>query len=87
MGLLNKIGGIEQALMVMGQGQLYRWLTMILFAGRQTHELDQAVLENALTRGRMTEQLAGRALSAKARDEINAAHMEALLWAQQVSDV
>ncbi|NTV88656.1 MAG: HDOD domain-containing protein, partial [Burkholderiaceae bacterium] len=70
MGLMNKIGGIEQALMVMGQDKLYRWLTLVLFTGGQTQELDNAVLENALARGRLAEQLAGRALFAKARDEI-----------------
>jgi len=79
MGLTNKIGGIEQALMVMGQDKLYRWLTMILFTGGQSHELDSAVLENALTRGRMAEQLAGRALFAKARDEIFVAGLFSLL--------
>ena len=79
MGLLNKIGGIEQALMVMGQDKLYRWLTMILFTGGQSHELDHAVLENALARGRMAEQLAGRALFAKARDEIFVAGLFSLL--------
>lgn len=79
MGLMNKIGGIEQALMVMGQDKLYRLLTMILFTGGQSHELDSAVLENALTRGRMAEQLAGRALFAKARDEIFVAGLFSLL--------
>jgi c-di-GMP phosphodiesterase len=68
MGLLNKVGGIDQALMMMGQDKLYRWLTLILFTGGQAQELDHAVLENALTRGRMAELLAGRALFAKARD-------------------
>ena len=79
MGLMNKIGGIEQALMVMGQDKLYRWLTMILFTGGQSHELDHAILENALARGRMAEQLAGRALFAKARDEIFVAGLFSLL--------
>ena len=79
MGLLNKIGGIEQALMVMGQDKLYRWLTMILFTGGQNAELDTALLENALTRGRLAEQLAGRALFAKARDEIFVAGLFSLL--------
>jgi EAL and modified HD-GYP domain-containing signal transduction protein len=79
MGLLNKIGGIEQALMVMGQDKLYRWLTLILFTGGQAQELDQAVLENALVRGRVAEQLAGRALFAKARDEIFVAGLFSLL--------
>ncbi|MEW6590092.1 MAG: HDOD domain-containing protein [Pseudomonadota bacterium] len=79
MGLLNKVGGIEQALMVMGQDKLYRWLTMILFTGGQAQELDSAVLENALVRGRVAEQLAGRALFAKARDEIFVAGLFSLL--------
>lgn len=79
MGLMNKVGGIEQALMVMGQDKLYRWLTLILFTGGQTQDLDQAVLENAMVRGRVAEQLAGRALSAKARDEIFVAGLFSLL--------
>jgi EAL and modified HD-GYP domain-containing signal transduction protein len=79
MGLTSKIGGIEQALMVMGQDKLYRWLTLILFTGGQARELDQAVLENALVRGRVAEQLAGRALFAKARDEIFVAGLFSLL--------
>jgi EAL and modified HD-GYP domain-containing signal transduction protein len=79
MGLMSKIGGIEQALMVMGQDKLYRWLTLILFTGGQAQELDQAVLENALVRGRVAEQLAGRALFAKARDEIFVAGLFSLL--------
>jgi EAL and modified HD-GYP domain-containing signal transduction protein len=79
MGLMNKIGGIEQALMVMGQDKLYRWLTLILFTGGKAQELDQAVLENALVRGRMAEQLAGRALFAKSRDEIFVAGLFSLL--------
>lgn len=79
MGLMNKIGGIEQALMVMGQDKLYRWLTLILFTGGKVQELDQAVLENALVRGRVAEQLAGRALFAKARDEIFVAGLFSLL--------
>ena len=79
MGLTNKLGGIEQALMVMGQDKLYRWLTLILFTGGQAQELDQAVLENALVRGRVAEQLAGRALFAKARDEIFVAGLFSLL--------
>ncbi len=79
MGLMNKVGGIEQALMVMGQDKLYRWLTLVLFTGGQAQSLDQAVLENALARGRMAERLAGRALSAKARDEIFVAGLFSLL--------
>ncbi len=70
MGLLHKVGGIEQALMIMGQDKLYRWLTLILFTGGQAQELDQAILENALVRARVAEQLASKALFAKARDEV-----------------
>lgn len=52
---------------------------MILFTGGQAQELDHAVLENALVRGRVAEQLAGRALFAKARDEIFVAGLFSLL--------
>jgi len=79
MGLVNKVGGIEQALMVLGQDKLYRWLTMILFTGGEAQALDHAVLENALVRGRVAEQLAARALFAKARDEIFVAGLFSLV--------
>mgnify|MGYP001207757959 CR=1 FL=1 len=79
MGLINKIGGIEQALMVMGMDKLYRWLTVVLFTGGDKQALDQALLENAMVRGRVAEQLAGRALSARARDEIFVAGLFSLL--------
>ena len=79
MGLMNKVGGIEQALMVMGMDKLYRWLTVVLFTGGDKQELDQALLENAMVRGRVAEQLAGRALFAKARDEIFVAGLFSLL--------
>ncbi|MFO7541362.1 MAG: HDOD domain-containing protein [Thiobacillus sp.] len=79
MGLLNKVGGIQQALVVMGRDKLYRWLTMILFIGGQAQELDYALLENAMVRGRMAEQLAGHELPAKARDEIFVAGLFSLL--------
>lgn len=70
MGLLNKLGSIDQALMVMGHDKLYRWLTMVLFTGGQATGLDSALLENALVRGRLAESLASQALSARARDEV-----------------
>jgi EAL and modified HD-GYP domain-containing signal transduction protein len=70
MGMLRKIGSIEQALMVMGQDKLYRWLTLILFTGGQAQALDRALLENALVRARLAEQLASHALFAKAREEV-----------------
>jgi EAL and modified HD-GYP domain-containing signal transduction protein len=69
MGLLNKLGSIDQALMVMGRDKLYRWLTMVLFTGGQATGLDSALLENALVRARLAENLASR-LSARARDEV-----------------
>ncbi|MCA1979010.1 MAG: HDOD domain-containing protein [Thiobacillus sp.] len=79
MGLMHKVGGIEQALMVMGMDKLYRWLTVVLFTGGEQQSLDQALLENAMVRGRVAEQLAGRALFAKARDEIFVAGLFSLL--------
>ena len=50
-----------------------------MFTGGQAQQLDQPGLENALVRGRVAEQLAGRALFAKARDEIFVAGLFSLL--------
>lgn len=79
MGLLNKVGGIEQALMVIGRDKLYRWLTMVLFTGGQGGELDSALLENALVRGRLAEAFASRILSRREQDEVFVAGLFSLL--------
>jgi EAL and modified HD-GYP domain-containing signal transduction protein len=78
-GLLQKVSTIEQALMVMGRQQLYRWLTLLMFTSGEAHGLDRALLENALVRARLSELLAETALPPYERDELFVAGVFSLL--------
>ena len=78
-GLLNKVGTLEQALFVLGRKTLYRWLTLLLYTSGQTRELDQALLENALARARLAELLADRRLSVAQREELFVAGIFSLM--------
>lgn len=80
-GLRHTIVTPEQALLVLGRQQLYRWLTILLFTSGETPGLDWAVMENALIRARLAELIAERtdALTADERDELFVAGMFSLL--------
>jgi c-di-GMP phosphodiesterase len=78
-GLLQKATTIEQAMMVMGRQQLYRWLTLLMFTSGDSHGLDRALLENALVRARLCELLAENALASDERDELFVAGVFSLL--------
>lgn len=78
-GLPNKVGSIDQALIVLGRQKLYRWLTLLLFTSRAEQELDWALMENALVRARLAELLARDALAANERDELFITGMFSLL--------
>jgi EAL and modified HD-GYP domain-containing signal transduction protein len=78
-GLLTKVGALDQALYVLGRQKLYRWLTLLLFTSGQTRGLDQALLENALVRARLAELLADDALSEAERDELFVAGIFSLM--------
>jgi EAL and modified HD-GYP domain-containing signal transduction protein len=69
-GLTTKISAIDQALMVLGQQNIYRWLTMQLFISGTGSALDLALMENALVRARLAELCATDSLSIKERDEL-----------------
>lgn len=56
-GLVTKVATIEQAIAVLGQKKLYRWLTLLLYSGGTVNPQDWALMENAMVRGRMTETL------------------------------
>lgn len=56
-GLLQKIRSIAHALVLLGYDQLYRWLTLLLFASGKLDIRSEALLKNALVRARMTELL------------------------------
>ncbi len=79
MGLTQRIGTLDQAVMLLGRQKLHRWLTLLLFTGGAGQGLDWAIMENALTRARFAELIAGTTLSAVERDELFLAGMFSLL--------
>ncbi|MGO9444650.1 MAG: EAL and HDOD domain-containing protein [Thiobacillaceae bacterium] len=78
-GLTHNIGSLDQALLVLGQKKLYRWLTLLLFTSGETRGLDWALLENALVRARLSELVAQNSLPAHERDEVFVAGVFSLL--------
>ncbi len=59
-GLMTKVDSLDRAMIVLGNKQLYRWLTLLLFSHERL-EGDQAVLlEMALIRARMMENLGSK---------------------------
>ncbi len=56
-GLQQQIHSIAHALVLLGYKQLYRWLTLLLFASGKADPRSRALLQNALVRARMTELL------------------------------
>ena len=79
MGYTHKIGTLDQALMVLGQQKLYRWLTLLLYTSGTTRGLDWAIMENALVRARLAELVAQDSLSPTERDELFVAGVFSLL--------
>lgn len=69
-GLASQIRSIDQALIVLGRQQLYRWLTLLLFTSGAGKELEWALMENALVRARLAELFAHDTLPANERDEL-----------------
>ncbi len=56
-GLRYPVKSIGQALVVLGHDQLYRWLTLLLFAHTEGDPRSRALLRHAVVRGRLTELL------------------------------
>lgn len=57
---VEKIATIRQALVLLGNRQLERWLLMLLFAGGDPHGASRLLLQAASTRGRLLELVAQR---------------------------
>jgi EAL and modified HD-GYP domain-containing signal transduction protein len=69
-GLSTPVASIDQACMVLGREQLYRWLSICMFRATPGSPRDEILLELALRRGRFLE-LVGRDLRDKGvRDEL-----------------
>jgi len=67
-GMLQPVRSLNHALMVLGYDQLYRWLTLLLFASGEPDFRTLALMKNALVRGRFTELLGRDRLKAGERD-------------------
>lgn len=68
-GLRQPITSIEHGLVIMGRQKMYRWLTLLLFGSAQASPYAEALLENALVRGRLMETVDAE-LAEPAREEV-----------------
>jgi len=59
-GLQKKINEIQQALLILGRDRFYRWLSLLLFDFNQPGYHEIVLNEQALTRARFMEMIAGR---------------------------
>jgi EAL and modified HD-GYP domain-containing signal transduction protein len=59
-GLLQKVSEIQQALLLLGRDRFYRWLSLLLFDSKKPGYHENILREQALTRGRFMEMLAGK---------------------------
>ncbi|MDO8892582.1 MAG: HDOD domain-containing protein [Sulfurimicrobium sp.] len=78
-GLSKPAATLEQALLILGQQQLYRWLTLLLFVSGNVEELDAALMENALVRARLTELLGTEKMGAGQKEDLFVTGMFSLL--------
>jgi EAL and modified HD-GYP domain-containing signal transduction protein len=67
-GLVARVDTIERALIVLGNKQLYRWLTLLMFSHERPDGSHSVLLETALIRARMMEVLGARQF---ARDQLD----------------
>jgi EAL and modified HD-GYP domain-containing signal transduction protein len=66
-GLRYPIRSIGHVLIMLGHDQLYRWLTLLLFAHERSDSRSQALLRNALIRARIAESLGEGRMSGELR--------------------
>jgi EAL and modified HD-GYP domain-containing signal transduction protein len=58
MGMRHKVASLRQAIVVLGQQQLHRWLQLLLFVSPGSELNSNPLLELAATRGKLMELLA-----------------------------
>ena len=68
--MLKRIDKVLQALLILGRDQFYRWLSLLLFDLNQPGYAGRVLNENALTRARFMERLAGHAGLPAAGDKL-----------------
>ena len=69
-GLQQKISEISQALLLMGRDRFYRWLSLLLFDFNKAGYRELVLNEQALTRARFMETLAGKGLVPALPDQL-----------------
>jgi len=69
-GLLQKIDDIQQALMLLGRDRFYRWLSLLLFDSKKPGYHENVLTEQALTRARFMEMLAGKGSAPANADQL-----------------
>jgi EAL and modified HD-GYP domain-containing signal transduction protein len=66
----NPVGGIDQAIMMLGREQLYRWLSLAMFRAGANSPRDEVLLELALARGRFLELVGQEKYGKRECDEL-----------------
>lgn len=69
-GLIQTVRSIAHALIILGYDQLYRWLTLLLYASGTGDPRSAALLKSALVRARLAENVAKRSLPAAESDAV-----------------
>ena len=69
-GLDHRIDSLGQALIILGRQRLTRWLSVLLFSVRDPNFGDWLLVESALTRGRLMEELGARSTPEQPHDPL-----------------
>ena len=69
-GLQQKIDEIQQALLLLGRDRFYRWLSLLLFESKNPGYHENILREQALTRARFMEMLAGKGRIPDSADQL-----------------
>lgn len=69
-GLQQKINEISQALLILGRERFYRWLSLLLFDFKKSGYHEHVLNEQALTRARFMEMLAGHGRAPASADQL-----------------
>ncbi|HEX5801901.1 MAG TPA: HDOD domain-containing protein, partial [Azospira sp.] len=69
-GLSAPVASLDQAMLVLGRGTIYRWLSIAMFRAGSGGGRDETLLELALWRARFLELVGGDIASKQERDEL-----------------
>jgi c-di-GMP phosphodiesterase len=79
MGLQTRVDTMSKALLLLGHEKFYRWLSLLLFDIKTPGYRERLLTEQALTRGRCLETLAGQGRLPKEKDHLFLLGMFSLL--------